>query len=89
MFSFMDRSDSSRVKSDRGHHNRGVAPEGTTRAATDRPVKDRTYLGNRPTVLLAAKTYAKDPLKRAIFAGFCTFEGKNPVLARTVRRCME
>src|SRR5258708_6335175 len=47
---------SSRVKSDRGHHNRGVAPEGATRAATDRPVKDRkhplyrcsgrTYLGN-------------------------------------------
>jgi hypothetical protein len=26
-FSFVDRSDSSRVKSDRGHHHRGVAPE--------------------------------------------------------------
>ena len=38
---------------------------------------------------IRAKTYAKDPLKRAISAGFCTFEGKNPVLARTVRRCME
>ena len=53
----MDSSDSSRVKWDRGHHNRGVAPEGATRAATDRPVRDRkhpfyrcsgrTYLGNR------------------------------------------
>ena len=52
----MNSSDSSRVKWDRGHHNRGVAPEGATRAATDRPVKDRkhplyrcsgrTYLGN-------------------------------------------
>ena len=57
VFSFVDSSNSSRVKSDRGHHNRGVAPEGTTRAATDRPVEDRkhplyrcsgrTYLGNR------------------------------------------
>ena len=57
VFSFVDSSDSSRVKSDRGHHHRGVAPEGTTRTATDRPVKDckhplyrcsgRTYLGNR------------------------------------------
>src|SRR5271157_1506820 len=57
VFSFVDSSDSSRVKSDRGHHNRGVAPKGATRAATDRPVKDRehplyqcsgrTYLGNR------------------------------------------
>jgi hypothetical protein len=28
-----------------------------------------------PTVLLAAKTYAKDPLKGAVSAGFCTFEG--------------
>src|SRR5260370_22163103 len=56
-FSFVDSSDSSRVKSDRGHHHRGVAPESATRAATDRPVKDRkyplyrcsgrTYLGNR------------------------------------------
>src|SRR5689334_14315627 len=57
VFSFVDSPDSSRVKSDRGHHHRGVAPEGATRAATDRPVKDRkhplyrcsgrTYLGNR------------------------------------------
>jgi hypothetical protein len=57
VFSFVDSSDSSRVKWDRGHHNRGVAPEGATRAATDRPVRDRkhpfyrcsgrTYLGNR------------------------------------------
>jgi AraC-like DNA-binding protein len=57
VFSFVDSSDSSRVKSDRGHHHRGVAPEGATRPATDRPVKDRkhplyrcsgrTYLGNR------------------------------------------
>src|SRR5271165_1070541 len=56
-FSFVDSSDSSRVKLDRGHHHRGVAPEGATRAATDRAVKDRkhplyrcsgrTYLGNR------------------------------------------
>src|SRR6516164_3130207 len=56
VFSFVDSSNSSRVKSDRGHHNRGVAPEGATRAATDRQVKDRkhplyrcsgrTYLGN-------------------------------------------
>src|ERR1700730_4559475 len=54
---FVDSSDSSRIKSDCGHHHRGVAPEGATRAATDRPVKDRkhplyqcsgrTYLGNR------------------------------------------
>jgi len=28
-----------------------------------------------PTVLLAAKTYANDPLKRAISTGLCTFEG--------------
>ena len=57
VFSFVDSSDSSRVKSDRGHHHRGVAPEGAARAATDRAVKDRkhplyrcsgrTYLGNR------------------------------------------
>jgi hypothetical protein len=56
VFSFVGSSDSSRVKSDRGHHNRGVAPEVATRAVTDRPVKDRkhplyrcsgrTYLGN-------------------------------------------
>ena len=38
---FVDSSDSSRIKSDCGHHHRGVAPEGATRAATDRPVKDR------------------------------------------------
>jgi hypothetical protein len=31
-----------------------------------------------PTVLLAAKTCANDPLKREVCAGFCTFEGKNP-----------
>jgi hypothetical protein len=52
----VDSSDSSRVKSARGHHHRGVAPEGATRATTDRR-KDRkhplyrcsgrTYLGNR------------------------------------------
>ena len=57
VFSFVDSSDSSRVKWDRGHHNREVAPEGATRAVTDRPVRDRkhplyrcsgrTYLGNR------------------------------------------
>src|SRR5260370_892345 len=57
VFSFVDSSDSSCVKSDCGHHHRGVAPEGATRAATDREVKDRkhplyrcsgrTYLGNR------------------------------------------
>ena len=43
VFSFVDSSNSSRVKSDREHHNRGVAPEGATRAATDRPVKDREH----------------------------------------------
>src|SRR5208283_311488 len=43
VFSFVDSSNSSRVKSDRDHHNRGVAPEGATRAATDRPVKDRKH----------------------------------------------
>ena len=53
----MDTSDSSRIKSDRGYQHRGVLPELATRAAADRPVKDRkhplyrcsdrTYLGNR------------------------------------------
>jgi hypothetical protein len=53
----VDRSDSSRVKSDRGHHHRGVAPERAARAANDGAIKDRehplyrcsgrTYLGNR------------------------------------------
>jgi hypothetical protein len=57
VFSFVDSPDSSRVKSHRGRHNGGVAPEGAIRAATDRAVKDRkhplyrcsgrTYLGNR------------------------------------------
>jgi hypothetical protein len=57
VFSFVDSSDSSRVKSDRGYQHRGVLPELATRAAADRPVKDRkhplyrcsdrTYLGNR------------------------------------------
>ena len=57
VFSFVDRSDSSRVKSDRGHHHTGVAQEGGARAPIDRAVKDRkhplyrcsgrTYLGNR------------------------------------------
>ena len=28
-----------------------------------------------PTVLLAAKTYGKEPLKRAVSADLCTFEG--------------
>jgi hypothetical protein len=28
-----------------------------------------------PTVLLAAKTYANDPVKRALTVSFCTFEG--------------
>ena len=42
-----------------------------------------------PTVLLAAKTYGKGPRKRAVSADLCTFEGERPVLARTVRRCME
>jgi hypothetical protein len=39
----VDSSDSLRVKSDRGHHHRGVAPEGASRAATDRAVKDRKH----------------------------------------------
>jgi len=30
---------------------------------------------SRPEVLLAAKTYANDPLKPALTVGFCTFEG--------------
>jgi hypothetical protein len=57
VFSFVDSLDSSRVKSHRGRHNGGVAPEGAIRAATDRAVKHRkrllyrcsgrTYLGNR------------------------------------------
>src|SRR5208283_2016189 len=41
VFSFVGRSDSSRVKSDRGHHHRGVAPERAARAASDRAAKDR------------------------------------------------
>jgi hypothetical protein len=43
LFSLMDSLDSSRVKSDCGHHHRGVAPEVATRATTDRPVKDRHH----------------------------------------------
>jgi hypothetical protein len=30
-----------------------------------------------------------DPLKRAISAGFCIFEGQRPILATTVRSCTE
>jgi len=30
-----------------------------------------------PKVLLAAKTYANDPLKPALSVGFCTFEGQS------------
>jgi hypothetical protein len=43
----------------------------------------------RPKVLPAAKTYANDLLKPALTVGFCTFEGQRPVLAKTMRRCME
>ena len=31
--------------------------------------------GKRPKVLLAAKTYANDPLNPVLSAGFCTGEG--------------
>ena len=57
-FSFVDSTDSSRVKSDRGHHNRGVAPEGATRAATDCPVKDRKH----PLYRCSGRTYLGDRL---------------------------
>jgi hypothetical protein len=43
----------------------------------------------RRKVLLAAKTYGNDPLKPAVTVDFYTFEGRHPVLAETVRRCME
>ena len=33
-----------------------------------------------PTVLLAAKTYANDALKRAITVAFCIFRTENPIL---------
>jgi len=66
----VDSSDSSHVKSDRGHHHRGVAPEGATPAATDRPIKDRkhplyrcsgrTYLGN----CLSPSGWPVDPQNR-------------------------
>ena len=58
MFSFVDSSDSSRVKSDRGHHHRGVAPEGASRAATDRAVKDRKH----PLYRCSGRTYLRNRL---------------------------
>ena len=42
---------------------------------------------DRPEVLLAAKTYGNDPLKPAVTVDFYTFEGRSPILAKTVRRC--
>jgi hypothetical protein len=40
-----------------------------------------------PRVLLAAKTYGKDPLKPAVSVDFYVFEGRSPILTKTVRRC--
>ena len=44
---------------------------------------------NRPEVLLAAKTYAKDTLKCGLSVGFCIFEGQSSVSPKTMRRCMK
>ena len=58
VFSFVDSPDSSRVKSDRGHHNGGVAPEGAIRAATNRAVKDRKH----PLYRCSGRTYLRNRL---------------------------
>jgi hypothetical protein len=44
---------------------------------------------NWPKALLAAKTYANDPLKSALSVGFCTFAGGSSVSPETMRRCMK
>ena len=49
----------------------------------------RGFRNSWPKDLLAAKTYANEPLKPAVTVGFCTFENRNPILLKTLRRCME
>jgi hypothetical protein len=43
--------------------------------AASRAHRRKVKFRNGPKVLLAAKTYANDPLKPALTVGFCTFEG--------------
>ena len=69
--------------------SKGIGSGIATALAAAGRARGHELLLDRPKALLAAKTYAKAPLKAALSVGFCIFEGRSSVSAKTLRRCME